>query len=122
MKIIDIDWVSMTSLEASVTVSDGFYNCIVFCCPCNYKINDRIERPLFLFESYGFFLEKNANLMINRHTGNNNFYHHDIVGIIYPENKIIKVGNLLIEYDELVPKDIESGSIVSFTAKRIDLF
>jgi len=122
MKIIDIHWLSEEALEASVIVSDGYYQCVAFCHPCYHKVNDKLNSPLFLVRSFGFLEKKNSILSIKRHEDKNNFYCHDIIGIIYVERKIIAIGKILIEFEEEIPKDIKSGSIVSFTASRIDLF
>jgi len=123
MRIIDINWISEEALEASVTISDGYYHCVAFSCPCHHKVDEKLNYPLFLMDSFGFFLEKEESILsIKKHERKSNFYYHDITGRIYVERKIIKVGKILIEFDEEIPRDIKSGSIVSFTASRIDLF
>jgi len=85
---MNINWISEEALKASVVVDDGCYQCVTFCQPCRYKVNEKLDSPLFLVRSFGFFLEKkNSPLSIKKHKGKDDFY-HDIIGMIDVEKKL----------------------------------
>ncbi|MBD2465959.1 hypothetical protein H6G89_33785 [Oscillatoria sp. FACHB-1407] len=118
--IREIEYISEDAEEALVKVTDGTYECIAFCHPCNKVLDSIVEQPLLAFGSKGVEIVDSDSFGINR-IGST--LRHEICGqIVDPVLGILRVGSILVELDTSIPGGIVVGSTVRLFCERIDLF
>lgn len=120
MFIKDVQYLSEPAEEALLTISDGLNECIAFCQPCNKSVGECIKDPLCILDVYQIQIteaKKEYLKPIGQHFG------YEVCATIRNiENKILKVGSILLEIDSDLPGDIAQGDKVDFICERIDIF
>jgi hypothetical protein len=115
-----IDWLSKESLEAKVTITDGFFKIICFSFPCYLKEGERIKnflRPSFITEikysdKAAYSVKKNKD---------DYFAYYFIGGLADKKNGIIRIGNIYFDLSESVPENLNKGDFVFFNCGRVDI-
>ena len=112
-KIIDYD---RSAGEADVLISDGRYEILCYAHPFENK-NKRFSLVSFMakgvkrIEAREFKAEKSTN----------GYYSYNMQGEITDiEERIVKVGDIFIELEDVIPKDIKTHDFIEFSVARID--
>ena len=119
MYIKILKWLSVSSQEAELTVTDDNYSCLAFSQPCNYKQGDILHEPL-----HGFIVE---NLMLSnkqefRIDNIKNFQHKIIARIINFDEDLVEVGDIHIKLDDNIPSWAKDGDYIEFNCSRLDIW
>lgn len=114
-----IQWISKEALEAEVTLTDGTYDISCFSQPFKYSEGDVIEDNLYGFDTNNVVKYYGEEYSIKKF---GNGFEHNIIGKVFNKlNKIICIGELLIEI-EFIPMDINENEYIEFNCKRIDIY
>ena len=65
MKIIAIQY-DNDSEEGILTISDGEFECLAFCHPCNYQLNDIVNEPLRAFHCHEIMLSRGTKVRFEK--------------------------------------------------------
>ncbi len=106
--------------EADVFVSDGNISLKCFSHPCKLKPGEVLSSPLKCLDIENIMLvESSENEVAIK--GSHEYNYH-IIGK-YMGKGIIRVGDIDIFVDEhLIPKDIQSNSLICFDVDRFDIY
>lgn len=120
MKIKEIVNYNKNSQEADLIVSDGKFECLVFCHPSNYSKNDIITTPLYANLNQDFMLSRSIDVGFEKlHTF---YFGYKIVAeVVDNKDGIVCVGNILIDVGMQIPGWAKKGDIVEFSCSRLDL-
>lgn len=119
VKIISIKWMSEEALEAEVVITDGIFQMNCFSQPLRYVKGDMINENLYGFDVSNVKIANEPIEYINK-IGNN--FEYQLSGrLVNKKNKVIGLGEILIEVKDL-PYDINEGEYVEFNCKRIDIY
>ncbi|MEG1002724.1 MAG: hypothetical protein RSF37_04915 [Clostridium sp.] len=119
--ISKISIISETSLEAEVTITDGFNELVCFSQPCNFKLNQKLIEPVYCFN----------NKQVVRYSGNEYQIEklkeplaYNLVGkLIDKKNCLIKIGEISLQLEEYsIPKDVLENEYIRFYCQRIDIY
>lgn len=120
MRIREIRWIDKDSNEASVVVSDGFFECLAFCHPCHLTVGDKILEPLQSLGESGIYLVKHKNIGLKQQSGNDS-WNHELVGLVLNKDRnLVQVGRLEIILNSL-PGDVINGDFVECYPIRLDI-
>jgi hypothetical protein len=113
--------VSQEAEEALLTITDGVHTFTAFSQPCSKSPGDIIEEVLYAFDTKKLILKGDEGKpYIKQKNGD---LQHEILGVMLDvENKILQVGDILIEIDTDLPGGLQTGDYVEFTCERLDLF
>lgn len=93
-----IEFLSENDKEALVSITDGNYSCLTFCQPCNYSLGDFITVPIHSFDTLDIILETTScEFYLKRK--NSNFGYEAVAKVFNVEDRILKIGSILIELD-----------------------
>lgn len=120
VKVREIEYLLRDAEETLVYLTDGVYECVAFCQPCEKMIGDVISQPLLAFETQGIAL-CDAEVASIQRIGST-FGHSVCARVKNDEVGLLEVGSILLELDSPLPGGIETGCFVSFTCQRVDLF
>ena len=118
VEIIKIEWEDNDSGEAFIKVSDGKFNLEVFAHPWCFGKGYILKHPLLTMNA------KNISLSIDKATYAtklNAKFSYELVGILLSRcRKLVQVGDISIELDTPIPKDIQEGQFIKFRCERLD--
>jgi len=123
MKIQDIVDYDDNSNEQDVLVTDELY--VILCYYCGKKklyANMQIKNSLFSLSTHNIC--KADKKMCYAKKLDISYYAYELCGKLVSRgnhSNIIKIGELTIEISDAVPKDIEIGDYIYFTADRLDI-
>lgn len=113
--------ISQEAEEALLVITDGVHTLTAFSQPCSKSPEDTVEEVLYAFDTKKIMLKEGKDKpYIKQKNGD---LQHEILGIMLDvENKILQVGDILIEIDTDLPGGLQIGDHVEFTCERLDLF
>ena len=76
-----------------------------------------LTEPLLAFNVKGVVKSLENNISIGHIKGS---MFHEVCGEL-GDNDIVKVGNIRIEIEDLIPADIAKGDFIQFSCSRLDL-
>ena len=107
--------------EAEVVVTDGQYQCLAYCHPCELSVGDSIRGRLHIFEHGNICASKKTSCSITRQRRTGYFDQWFVARVEDRATGIVRVGRLC--FDGLrFPGDIKNGELVEFAAARVDIF
>ena len=112
-----IKWIAEEAREAELTISDGFNKCKVFAQPFRGKVNDIVKEPLCALFCENIYLSHNSEPAINMNSDDSFLIISKVVNM---KKNLVCVGEIIIELDSEIPKDIYNGCFVQFTCSRFD--
>ena len=118
MRIKSIKELCNYSLEAEVTITDGFYDMVCFSQPCNYIEGEIFKEPLLCWHS-SQIVRGASPCKLERLSQ----WSYEITGkLIDKQAGLIQVGKILIELEAgFIPGDIENGEYLSLISSRFDV-
>lgn len=121
MRVKNIHWISITSKEAEVEVTDGHFNCTVFSQPCDVAVGDALTEPMHILNMRNAQINTDSPPSI-KNTRKNTF-EHKVVGVVNClEEQIISVGKIILIADDYLPGGLKVGDKIEFECGRIDLW
>ena len=118
MYITDILYFSKEDSEAEVSISDGHYkvNCYVY--PCDIvSVNQRVN-TIYGFECANIIRVNEAKYTIKKLSPH---YAYQLVAqVVDSTSGIVRIGDLFINLDSPIPKDIMNEEYVAFSVVRLD--
>lgn len=112
-KIIDYD---KNIGEADILITDGQYKILCYAYPFENKgkqfaLVTFMTKDVKRIEAREYKLEKNIN----------GYYSYNIQGeIVDIKKRIVKVGDILIVLEDVIPKDIKTHDFIEFSVERVD--
>ena len=106
--------------EADVLVTDGRFELLCYAHPFTPDDSAKHNRPLsaFIKENVMRALESEYIVEKTKH----GYYSYRLQGKISDlQRRLVMVGNIVIELENVIPKDIREGEFIEFTVMRIDL-
>ena len=116
MIIKKIDWIDENIKEAEVTVTDGTYEIICFCHPCDYKEGDEVKEVLNCFNT-GLVYISEEECLVQKQTPPWDYW--IVAKVIDSKSNLAAVGDIMMNVD--IPKDINNGEFIEFNCTRFDL-
>ena len=106
------------SNEADVIVSDGQYDILCYCYQTSYHcIGNKVENITSLFACEIMRVDNN-NFCIDKL---DTYYSYHLQGeVVNIEKPVIRIGNLYINIDSHLPKDIKKGEWIELKVERLD--
>lgn len=102
----NINWISRTSEEAEVELSDGEFICVAFSHPCSVKIGDQISEPLHIFSMKSATrCQDFAELWIGNIQGQG-LSRKVIARVLDVSEQVITVGKITMIIDDYLPGGI----------------
>ena len=123
MKIIEINEYNKDAKETVVKVTDGVYTVECFSQPCTLETGIEWADPLeclnFCHDIDGIYVDDSEEKLSKI-----GFFSYEIVGKLADHDEgIVTVGNLRFHIEaNRIPKDIQEGQRIRFTADRIDIY
>ena len=113
-KIIDYD---IEAQEADLLISDNRFELICYAHPFERKENKSFK--LIAFCDNAFIRAMNESFLVEKNL--NEFYGYKLQGkLINLKEKLVAIGDIIIELSNDLPGDIEEDEFMEFTVTRID--
>ena len=119
MKVTNIEWLSVEDREAAVAISDGVLDLVCFAQPFQLKIGDAVCFVIKTLDADHLQRTKESGFYAERVNGT--FSHFISAKVESVEDRLVRLGILLIELDIPFPGDIAKGDSVSFSCKYLML-
>jgi hypothetical protein len=120
MIIKKLTWLSQEGQEAELVVSDGTYECLTFCHPCNLSEGQKIQNPLYAFMTENLMLSYKEEHSIKQ-LKPEMFGHFCIAQVMDRAKNLVTVGGLSIIVDEDLPIGCDNDTFVEFSCGRLDV-
>ena len=112
-KIIDYD---KDVGEADILVTDGQYEII-----CYVQLFENKNKHFSLFSFLTKDVKRIEKMEYKVTKGIKGYYSYEIQGkIIDVEKRIMRVGDIFITLEDVIPKDIKNNDYIEFSVERID--
>lgn len=121
MKISHLNSICDSAHEAELIVTDGAYECLVFCQPCYYKIGDTVEDVLHAFIVKDLVLSNKDTFHVRRNSVHG-FSQSIVAKVIDNRSNTVAVGKIKIELPSSIPFPVNEGQFVEFKCLRLDLW
>ena len=106
--------------EADIVISDGQFDLLCYAHPFISGEYKELKAPLSAFMSENIMRTSENEYRIERLQ--DNYYAHRFHGkIIDLQKRLVTIGNIVIKLENTIPKDINEGEFIEFSAMRIDL-
>jgi len=120
MKVKKLMWNGNKSSDAEAIITDGKYECLTFCHPCNILEGQELSEPLGCFMSEEIMVSFTHDFSLTKDSGS--YFGYSGVGqLVDKEARLIKLGHLRLTLDGYLPGDLENGQFVGFKCSRIDI-
>ena len=120
MKVSTVSWISRDGNEAEVCVTDGVHQILCFAHPFSGQAGDVLYDPLFIVDPNDIVKENPGREEVIQEI---NVFSCKLFGQLQNKNSgLLRIGNIFFELDEnLIPGDIYSGDVISFSCNRVDV-
>ena len=119
--ISKISWISKTSLEAEVTVTDGLYEVICFSQPCHEELNKEVHDPIYCLNSRSILKAQQNEYCVEKLK--EPFAYYMTGQLINKKSSLVKIGVILVQLEDgVLPGDIEANDYICFYTQRIDIY
>ncbi len=120
MVIIEkVNWLSKEGMEAEVIVSNAGIRVVCFSHPFTKEVGEQILTPIQAFDTEHISVS-DEELFLSQKLENH--FSYNITGKLKDKSwGLIGVEDIEIEVDVPIPADINDGTFVSFTCRRLDL-
>ncbi len=114
------EWLSKSAQEAVLFVGNENYECAAFSQPCSAKVDDSLVEPLLAINVKGIAkIDGNFQVAIDRQGAS---LAHDVIAeVIDSKARLVSVDSIIIELDDPLPGDINSGDVIQFSCGRLDV-
>lgn len=120
MKVKRLNWNGKKSSDADAIITDGEYECLAFCYPCNIFEGQELIQPLGCFMTRDIMVSHESKTFLRK--DKDNYFGYSGVGqLIDKKGSLIKLGGFRMELDGCIPTDLENGEFVEFKCSRIDV-
>lgn len=119
--ISKINWTSIPSGEAEVTVTAGDIACATFCQPCGYQEGDRIVDPLHIFGLTRAMRSDAATAYIEKILATG-LAQRGVGRVVDLSCTQIAIGELQLVFDDYMPGGLSVGDMIEFECARVDLW
>ncbi len=120
MKVLSLNWISESSKEAELVISDDTHSLVVFCHPCSVTIGEEITGPLHIFMPSNIMLSEETEQKIEKGTPPLGSF---IIARMENSAKgLCSVGGIELEIEDYLPGGIQDGDIIEFNCARVDLW
>lgn len=117
--IEEVKWLSQEGMEAEVIVSNAGARIICFAHPFNKQVGETILTPLQAFDTEHISISDEEFFLLLKLEDH---FSYKVVGKLEEKSQgLIGVEGMEIEVDAPIPGDINEGTFVSFTCRRLDL-
>ncbi|MGX4728571.1 hypothetical protein [Pseudomonas corrugata] len=99
------EWISKGAQEAILTIGDGGLECVAFSHPCKLQEGECLREPLLAISIKGIAKEQLKTRLVMRHIGNS-FAHEVLAEVVDVKRRLVVVGSIFIELDDVLPGDI----------------
>lgn len=114
------EWISKDAQEAMLTIGDENFECVAFSHPCSIQVGDRLREPLLAISIRGVTkAELNARPVMQRLGGS--FAHEFLAEVIDLKERLVVVGSVVVELDDVLPGEISVGDLIRFSCGRLDV-
>lgn len=118
MYITDILYFNKEDSEAEVSISDGCYKVNCYAYPCDMvSVNQRIN-TIYGFECANIIRVNKTEYTIEKLS--QHYAYQLVAQVVDNTSGIVRIGNLFINLDSSIPKDIMDGEYVAFSVVRLD--
>jgi hypothetical protein len=114
------EWISKGAQEAILTIGDDDLECVAFSHPCNIQVGDHLREPLLAISIRGVTKEQLKAQLVMRRLGNS-FAHEILAEVVDLKKRLVAVGPIVIEMDDVLPGDISVGDLIQFSCGRLDV-
>lgn len=122
MIVKNIKWISRTSEEAEVEITDGEFTCIAFSHPCSANIGDEVNGPLHIFSlKSAMRCEGFAELGI-WNIQKQGLSRKVIARVLDASKQVVTVGKITMIIEDYLPGGVVVGDLIEFECARIDLW
>ncbi|QJI32247.1 hypothetical protein HKK55_27310 [Pseudomonas sp. ADAK18] len=114
------EWISKDAQEAMLTIGDENFECVAFSHPCSMQVGDRLREPLLAISIRGATkAELNAQPVMQRL--GESFAHEFLAEVIDLKERLVVVGSVVVELDDVLPGEISVGDLIRFSCGRLDV-
>lgn len=118
MYIKKIIYFNKVDREAELCISDGVYSVISYAYPVNAVVVNQEVDAIYGFECTNVVRATEQNYRINKLPA---YFAYEVTAeVISICDNIVKVGDLRIYLDAVIPNDVSNGEYVSFSVLRFD--
>lgn len=118
MYIKEIKDYDIDALEADIIVTDGQYEIMCYAQPFGNK--EKKSFKLFAFDCSDVMRAIENKYMINKDV--ESYYGYSLQGKLFDmEKRLVSIGKIIIELEDIIPKDIKQNEFIEFKVLRIDL-
>ena len=121
MIIKSIKWISKSSEEAEVEISDGDFTCIAFSQPCDVIVGEHLTQPLHVFSVKNAMISDQPAVGI-WNLSDTKLERKVVAKVIDITNQVLAVGDIHMVINDCLPGGLEIGNIIEFECARIDLW
>lgn len=114
------EWISRDAQEAMLTIGDENFECIAFSHPCSMQVGRRLREPLLAISIRGVTKEALNTQPVMQRLGES-FAHEFVAEVVNLKERLVLVGSVVIELDDVLPGDISVGDFIRFSCGRLDV-
>lgn len=118
MYITDIVYFSKEDSEAEVSVSDGCYTVNCYAYPCDIVLVNQHVNTIYGFECTNITRLNETKYAIKKLS--QHYAYQLVAKVMDNESGIVRIGDLFINLDNSIPKDIMNGEYIAFSVVRLD--
>ena len=118
MFITDILYFNKEDSEAEVSVSDGRYTVNCYAYPCDRVFIKQRINTIYGFECKNIIRLNEAKYVIRKLS--QHYAYQLVAQVVDNENGVVRIGDLFINLDNSIPKDIVNGEYITFSVLRLD--
>lgn len=118
MYITDILYFSKEDSEAEVSISDGRYTVNCYAYPCDMVLVNQRVNTIYGFESANITRLNETKYAIKKLS--QHYAYQLVAQVVDNESGIVRIGDLFINLDNPIPKDIMNGEYIAFSVVRLD--
>lgn len=118
MYITDILYFSKEDSEAEVSISDGRYTVNCYAYPCDMVLVNQRVNTIYGFECANITRLNETKYAIKKLS--QHYAYQLVAQVMDNESGIVRIGDLFINLDNPIPKDIMNGEYIAFSVVRLD--
>lgn len=113
-EILDYD---INAKEADILISDGQNEILCYAYPFENRNHNNFMLEAFMAKD-AIKVEKKRSFIIKSSAG---YYAYKLCGrVIDLEQRLISIGEIIIQLEDIIPKDIINNDFIEFSVMRID--
>lgn len=118
MYVTNIIYFSKKDSEAEVSISDGHYTVNCYAYPCGIVLVNQPVSAIYGFECSNIIRVNETIYAIKKLS--QHYAYQFVARVVDNESGIVRIGDLFINLDNTIPKDIMNAEYISFSVLRLD--